>query len=192
MRVLVGLLCLAMPALAATTTITDTIKDANGQTLSGTVTITPVAAFTATGGWVVAGTPVVVTVTSGAFSVALEPTDTATPAGQYYTARYSFLNPTRTVRKEWSETWLVPTSATAKTVEQVKTAQVSPSNYPLTLSGGGTGQVTWVAGKCVQVSADGTKLESAAEACGTGTGGSATPRTWGDLLSYTWGQLIGQ
>ena len=43
----------------------------------------------------------------------------------------------------------------------------------LQLGRGGTGQTVWVAGKCVQVSADGTKLESAPEACGGGGGGGS-------------------
>jgi hypothetical protein len=46
----------------------------------------------------------------------------------------------------------------------------------LGLARGGTNNATWTAGRCVQVSADGTKLEVAAAACGTGGGG-----TWGGI-----------
>lgn len=182
------LFCLAAGVSAAPTTITDTIKDASGALLSGIVTITPVAAFTPSGGWHVVGTPVVVTVTSGAFSKALEPTDTATPAGQYYKAEYSFTDPGKTVRKRESELWLVPTSATALAIRQVITGTVSPTALPLTIAGGGTGRVSFTPGRCIQAAADGTRLESAVAPCGTGGG---SPRTWADLLNYTWGQLLG-
>lgn len=43
----------------------------------------------------------------------------------------------------------------------------------LPLAQGGTGNATWIAGRCVQVSADGTKLEVAAAACGSGGGGGS-------------------
>jgi hypothetical protein len=49
---------------------------------------------------------------------------------------------------------------------------------------GGTNQSLWIAGRCVQVSADGTKLESAGAACGTGTGGTgATGNVTGPATS---------
>lgn len=41
----------------------------------------------------------------------------------------------------------------------------------LGLSRGGTGQTEWTAGRCVQVAADGSRLESADAPCGTGGGG---------------------
>jgi len=41
----------------------------------------------------------------------------------------------------------------------------------LSLARGGTGQSAWTAGTCVQVSADGTRLESTSGPCGTGGGG---------------------
>jgi hypothetical protein len=41
----------------------------------------------------------------------------------------------------------------------------------LPLANGGTGQDAWTAGRCVQVSAGGTTLESASAACGSGSGG---------------------
>lgn len=44
----------------------------------------------------------------------------------------------------------------------------------LPLGRGGTGQTTWTSGRCVQVSSDGTSLESASGACGAG-GGSFDP-----------------
>ncbi|MBK7925914.1 MAG: hypothetical protein IPJ98_00030 [Bryobacterales bacterium] len=61
----------------------------------------------------------------------------------------------------------------------------------LGLTKGGTNQSVWMAGQCVQVSADGTRLESAAGSCGTGGGGSVAPALpdvsrvamWDDFLS---------
>ena len=47
------------------------------------------------------------------------------------------------------------------------------------LAKGGTNQTSWTASRCVQVSAGGTELESAAAACGSGggtPGGSETQR----------------
>ena len=52
----------------------------------------------------------------------------------------------------------------------------------LALARGGTNQTTWTAGRCVQVKADGTTLESAAAACGSGGGGTA-PTTVTDLIT---------
>lgn len=52
------------------------------------------------------------------------------------------------------------------------------------LSRGGTNQTSWTASRCVQVSSDGTKLESAGGACGVGSGAVASVfgRT-GDVLA---------
>lgn len=58
-------------------------------------------------------------------------------------------------------------------------AKVGTGTVPL--ARGGTGQSTWVAGRCVQVSGDGTRLESAAAECGSG--GSA-PATSGSSATY--------
>jgi hypothetical protein len=46
-----------------------------------------------------------------------------------------------------------------------------------TLSQGGTNQTSWQAGRCVQVAADGSRLESAAGACGSGSVTSVFGRT---------------
>jgi len=61
----------------------------------------------------------------------------------------------------------------------------------LGLAKGGTNQSVWVAGRCVEVSVDGTRLESAAGACGVGSGGVSAPALpdaskvamWDDFLS---------
>jgi len=49
----------------------------------------------------------------------------------------------------------------------------------LQLSRGGTGQVGWVGGRCVQVAADGSKLEVASTACVSGLGSSGSLAKWG-------------
>lgn len=49
------------------------------------------------------------------------------------------------------------------------------------LAKGGTNQTGWTAGRCVQVSIDGVRLESAAGACGTGGEGGAAGAAGGDL-----------
>jgi hypothetical protein len=48
------------------------------------------------------------------------------------------------------------------------------------LARGGTNNSSWIAGRCVQVSSDGTRLEPASSACGTG-GGSFDPSDTYDL-----------
>ena len=62
----------------------------------------------------------------------------------------------------------------------------------VSLAKGGTNQTSWTAGRCVQVSADGTQLEVAAAACGTGgssTGdvtmiqATATLSSWGAITA---------
>lgn len=55
----------------------------------------------------------------------------------------------------------------------------------LGLSRGGTGNATWTAGRCVQVSSDGTKLEVAAEACGSGSGGGTVSSIQSASASFT-------
>jgi len=57
----------------------------------------------------------------------------------------------------------------------------------LTLAHGGTNQPTWVAGRCVRVANDGTKLEVAAADCGTGggtPGGSDTQVQWNNSTAF--------
>jgi len=51
----------------------------------------------------------------------------------------------------------------------IDAAQIASGTLPL--ARGGTNQTSWTPGRCVQVSADGTQLESASGACGAGGGG---------------------
>jgi len=78
-------------------------------------------------------------------------------------------------------------------------AQAGDYSFPqiagtLGLGQGGTNQAGWTAGRCVQVSSDGTKLESAGTSCSTGTVTSVFGRT-GVVASqagdYSFSQLSG-
>lgn len=110
------------------------------------------------------------TVTTGSFPAAnvsglsdllsgKEPTITAGSAGQYF--RYD---------KTWgavqySELGNVPSTFTPSNHTHAAT-DINDGTLPL--ARGGTNQTTWTNGRCVQVSSDGTKLESASAACGSG------------------------
>jgi len=61
----------------------------------------------------------------------------------------------------------------------------------LSLARGGTNQSTWVAGTCVQVSADGTRLESASGPCGTGSGGVGGSGDAGSIAMWTDSTTLG-
>lgn len=100
-----------------------------------------------------------------------------------------------------SQISLVPSGNVTQTNVQSAVAQLDTLKAPavhthaatdvvsgtVPLARGGTNNNTWVASKCVQVSSDGTKLESAADACGTG-GGSPTSGSWTESFtsSTTW------
>jgi len=64
----------------------------------------------------------------------------------------------------------------------------------LALASGGTNQTSWTASRCVQVAADGTKLESAAGACGGGDVSSVFGRTGAVVATandYSFSQISG-
>jgi urease beta subunit len=81
----------------------------------------------------------------------------------------------------------------AARIPALDASKIATGTIPL--ARGGTNQGTWVAGRCVQVSADGTQLESAGAACGSSGGGemiypgagvpNSTGSAWG--TSYTVG-----
>ena len=72
----------------ATTTVTDTVFNANGSAAQGTLIIEWPAFVTASGTQVAAGNTSTVLATNGTFSVALVPNAGATPTGVYYTVIY--------------------------------------------------------------------------------------------------------
>ncbi len=74
--------------MATQVTVSGTLKDAEGNNLSGTVTFTPTTPFyDATGNLIVGTAPVIATLASGAFSITLYATDDAgtSPDGATYT-----------------------------------------------------------------------------------------------------------
>jgi hypothetical protein len=92
----------------ATTTVADTVYQADGSAASGTLIITWPAFVTASGTAVAAGATNVTLGTNGALSVALAPNVGATPAGSYYSVVYQ-LGP----REVKTEFWVVPTTSPA-------------------------------------------------------------------------------
>jgi hypothetical protein len=89
----------------ATTTVTDTVYQADGATAQGTMIITWPAFQTASGAPIAGGSTNVTIGSNGVFSVGLVSNAGATPAGVYYTVVYQ-LGPGN-VKTEY---WLVPTT----------------------------------------------------------------------------------
>lgn len=116
MRVLF-LLLLSLPAFAGVQ-ISDTIQTPfSGVPFIGKITISGPQMTTAAG-QTVARWQNDYQVVNGVFSVTLEPNDTATPVGTSYSARYT---PTPAQRgAAWTETWVVPTSASPLKINQVR------------------------------------------------------------------------
>jgi hypothetical protein len=85
----------------ATTTVTDTVYNADGSTAQGNLIIQWPAFTTAGGSQVAAGTTSAALASNGTFSIALVPNAGATPAGVYYTVTYQ-LGPRRLF------TWTIP------------------------------------------------------------------------------------
>ena len=137
MRKLILLLAFAVSAQGALTTVSDTIKYADGTTASGQVLISW-DTFTTAGGTVVAAGEKSVKVTLGVFSTTLEPNDTATPSASY-TVKYN-LTKGAVSSGTWVrgtnqiEYWVVPTSATAVTISSVRTATAVTSTMTLAIS----------------------------------------------------------
>jgi hypothetical protein len=115
---------------AQLTTVTDTLKDAQGKPISGQVQIEWGEFTTAAGVHVGAGRSFV-PIEKGAFTTALQPTDTATPAGQTYTVTYSVSNYTRNPEK-----WRICTSASPISIANAVAG---------TCGGAGPGTLSWAA-----------------------------------------------
>jgi len=91
-----------------TTTVTDTVYQADGSVAHGTMIITWPAFQTAGGAPIAPGSTNVTIGSNGIFSVGLVPNTGATPAGVYYTVVYQ-LGPGQ-VKTEY---WVVPTTSPA-------------------------------------------------------------------------------
>ncbi len=92
----------------ATTTVTDTVYNADGSAAQGNLILTWPAFTTAGGTQVAGGTTNTALATNGTFSVNLVPNAGAAPAGVYYTVVYQ-IGP-GAVRTEY---WVVPTTSPA-------------------------------------------------------------------------------
>jgi hypothetical protein len=113
MAATLSLLCanaLAIPL----TRLQDTLYNANGSKVEGTVTI-QWRGFTASDGSTVAGSSINVKIVQGVLLVDLTPNEAATPSGTSYQVSYLLNNGARS-----TETWLVPESPTPVTVSQVR------------------------------------------------------------------------
>ena len=99
----------------ATTTVADTVYQADGSAATGSLIITWPTFVTSSGAAVAAGTTTTTLGANGALSVALVPNAGATPAGVYYTVVYQ-LGPGQVK----TEDWVVPTTSPAN-LTQVRT-----------------------------------------------------------------------
>lgn len=71
------------------------------------------------------------------------------------------------------------------TLNQNTTGTAAGLSATLSLASGGTNQTSWTASRCVQVAADGTKLESASAACGSGSASSPYAITFTSSTTQT-------
>ena len=111
-----------------TTRIQDTLFNADGSKVEGSLTIAW-KGFTASDGTTLATSAVTVNIVQGVLIVDLVPNDNSTPPGTSYTVTYLLDNGTRFV-----ETWSVPDSATSLTVSDVRIGQPPPVGSVITMS----------------------------------------------------------
>ncbi len=145
------LLLWSCAAAAQTTTVTGTMTDAAGDLLSGSCSIQAIEPFSAADGWRVTGAPMVVSFSGGSFSASLAPTDSATPAGQYY--KVTCAVPKQSVGGHvvgpysWGPRyWLVPTSSKALDISLVETSSTPPSpslDNPMATDGSAEWSACW-------------------------------------------------
>ena len=107
------MLCTSAMAIPLTR-VQDTLYNANGGTVEGTVTI-QWRAFTASDGSTVAGNSLNVRIVQGVLTVDLTPNEEATPSGTSYQVTYLLDSGTR-----YTETWVVPQSGSAVGVSQIR------------------------------------------------------------------------
>jgi hypothetical protein len=106
--------CAFALSLHAGTQITDTLYTATGERFNGKLTLSW-NGWTALGGGSIAPGSQNITITGGALNINLEPNDTATPAGTYYTV---WMQPN--AGKGRTEYWYVQASGSALKYYQVK------------------------------------------------------------------------
>lgn len=116
-------------AQVATTTVSDTVYQADGTAASGMVLVSWPAFTTATGQSVPKGSTSVLLNAGGVLTVALAPNVSATPAGTYYTVVYH-LNDGSTSR----EYWVVPMAASPVALTAVRNSVLPTSVAMQTVS----------------------------------------------------------
>jgi hypothetical protein len=190
------LLFIAAIAQAAETTVTGTITDPAGDLVSGSCTIQAVEPFSATNGWRVVGAPTTVYFSGGAFSASLVPTDTATPAGQYYKVTCAVPRQTISGRLisgySWGPVyWLVPTSATSLDISAVEISSPPAAPYmlsPVQISASGLATGVY----CLNVM---NGAVTGLVACTSGSSGSnphwstVTSSSWATMTSGSWATM---
>ncbi|MBZ5621468.1 MAG: hypothetical protein LAQ69_22490 [Acidobacteriia bacterium] len=126
---LIGLAAVAVgQAAGPTTTVTAMMTSPAGDLISGSCVVQAVAPFTAAAtGYRVIGVPITVPFARGVFSVAVAPTDTATPAGQGYKVTCAvprqILGGRSVGPYAWGPScWHIPTSAGSLDVGAVEVA----------------------------------------------------------------------
>lgn len=177
MKELLCFLLLAAPGWASLTTVGQSVKAPDGTLASGSVYIRISAACNA-GSDYIGDKTLTVKFANGAFVVRLVPNDTCDPAGTSYSVSWQL-----TGGKTWSETWVVPTSATPLTVDQVRVEVPPVPEVKFRLAQLDLGTVDPAKLYCLQAPSGTTK---AAE-CSAGSGESG--HTWNDLVSTTWDSL---
>jgi trimeric autotransporter adhesin len=153
-------ICSSAAAQVATTTIQDTVYEADGTPASGTVVVTWPTFTTAAGQAVAAGNTSATIGPNGALSLALTPNANATPTGTYYTAVLHLADGTTS-----QQYWVVPVSSTPVTLAAIEN-QVLPTSVAMQVA-----TRAYVNAAIAAVSTGG----------GTGTTGSYVPITGGTM-----------
>jgi hypothetical protein len=128
---LIVFMAAAGAALAGTTTLTGPYYNSDGTQYNGTISIKPSQSWVDSSGTAVGQTTTSVTLTGGAFTVALWPTDSATPSGVYYA--FTFCPAEQAC---YVVNYNVPTSTSPITIAQLK--RVSTPNTVDSVSVSGT------------------------------------------------------
>ena len=110
------------------TRIQDTLFNADGSTAQGSVTI-EWKGFTAADGSTITTNSLRVRIVQGVLLTDLVPNENATPSGTAYQATYLLNNGTRFV-----ENWVVPESAAAVTVSDIRIGQPPPPGSVISIS----------------------------------------------------------
>ena len=156
---IIAVLLFCASAQGALVTVTDTLYTANGETWAGRIEVSWDAFTTAAGVSIPKGSKTY-TITAGAVSAALEPNQGATPSGTAYTVRWIG------TRARWSETWVIPVSATPVTLATIRKSSTLVV-YPSQLD-----QASATDAQCLTWSTANSRWQPGA--CAEGEGGAVT------------------